>query len=161
MKHMAIAVSVAALVLIVAVSAQPTEKVEKQYVLKPRMSPDQELIKLENEWADALVKRDVAFLDRVLTEDYMATDPDASVSTKAQTLAALKSSEDVISSMVVDDMKVRVYGDTAVVTGRATSQKTVKGKDVSGQNRWTDVWVKDYAGRWQCVAGHSSRIAQK
>jgi len=49
MKRIAVAVSVVVLVLAVSVSAKPNEEIEKQYVLKSRMSPDQELIKLENE----------------------------------------------------------------------------------------------------------------
>jgi len=121
---------------------------------------EQELITLENGWADAVVKKDVAFLDRILADDYLFTDPFGTVFNKAQTLASVKSGDDVVTSAVNDDMKVRVYGDVAVVTGRWTSKETLKSTDISGQQRWTDTWVKR-AGRWQCVAGHSSRIAQK
>ena len=161
MKRIAIAVSVVVLVLAVSVSAQPNQEVEKQYAFKKRMSPDQELITLENEWRDALVKHDWAFLDQILADDCIWTDPDGNVWTKAQFLASLKSGEDVISSLVSDDMEVRVYGDTAVVTGRTTVKEQYKGKDISGQYQWTDMWVKDYAGRWQCVASHSSRAPLK
>jgi ketosteroid isomerase-like protein len=160
MKRIAIAVSVAALVLTVAVSAQPNEEAKKQYVLAPRISPDQQLIKLENEWADAWVKRDVAFFDRIIADDYTWTSPEGIVWTKAQDLALVKSGEAVITSWVLAEMKVRVYGDVAVVTGRSTVKETYKGEDVSGQYRWTHTWVKR-AGRWQCVAGHSSETAQK
>jgi ketosteroid isomerase-like protein len=149
MKRIAIAVSVAGLVFVAAILAQTqTESVE------------QELIKLENEWADAWVKRDVAFFDRIIADDYTWTSPRGDVWTKAQDLALVKSGETVIKSWVLADMKVRVYGDTAVVTGRNTIKETYKGEDVSGQNRWTHTWVKR-AGRWQCVAAHSSEIAQK
>jgi ketosteroid isomerase-like protein len=163
MKRIAIAVSVAVLVLTVAVSPQPNQEVEKQYqyALKKRLSPDQELIKLENEWADALVKHDWAFLDQILADDYIWTDPDGNVWTKAQFLASLKSGEDVLTAAVADEIRVRVYGDVAVVTGRTTVKEQYKGKDISGQYQWTDMWVKDYAGRWQCVASHSSRAPLK
>ena len=165
MKRIAIAVSVVVLVLIVAVSAQtparPNEEVEKQYVLKPKMSPDQELIKLENEWADALVKHDWAFLDQIFADDYIWTDPDGNVWTKAQLLASLKSGEDVLTAAEAEKIRVRVYGDAALVTGRTTVKEQYKGKDISGQYQWTDMWVKDYAGRWQCVASHSSRAPLK
>jgi ketosteroid isomerase-like protein len=57
-----------------------------------------------------------------------------------------------------DDMKVRVYGDEAVVTGRNTTKGQFKGRDISGQYRWTDTWAKRN-GRWQCVAEHDSKIA--
>jgi ketosteroid isomerase-like protein len=149
MKRIAFAVSVAVLVFGVAVLAQTQSE-----------SVEQELLKLEQQWTDALVKPDLAFLDRIKADDYTFTDHEGSVWTKAQSLALLKSGEDVISSCVADEMKARVYGDAAVVTGRNTTKETFKGKDISGQYRWTDTWVK-HAGRWQCVATHVSRIAQK
>jgi len=153
MKRTAIAVSVVVLALAVAVQAQTPAQTKSGGV-------EQELIKLENEWANAWVKRDVAFFDRIIADDYTWTSPWGEVWTKAQDLALVKSGKDVIKSWVLADMKVRVYGDTAVVTGRNTVKETYKGEDVSGQNRWTHTWVKR-AGRWQCVAAHSSEIAQK
>jgi len=80
--------------------------------------------------------------------------------TKADDLELIKSGDSVITSWVKDEMKVRVYGDAAVVTGRDTIKETYKGKDTSDQYRFTDTWVKR-AGRWQCVAAHSSVIAKK
>jgi ketosteroid isomerase-like protein len=127
---------------------------------KKSVSVEQELIKLENEWNDAMVRRDVAFLDGILADNWTGTDQDGTFLSKAQFLASLKSGEDVISSEVADEMKVRVYGDTAVVTGRNTFKGKLKGKDTSGQERWTDVFVKR-TGLWQCVASHWSRIAAK
>ena len=125
-----------------------------------RLSVQQELIKLENEWADALVKRDWTFLDRIYADDYMWTGANGEVATKAQEIAFLKSGEHVFTSWVLAEMKVRVYGDAAVVTGRNAIKETHKGEDVSSRNRWTHTWVKR-AGRWQCVAAHRSKIAQK
>ena len=123
-------------------------------------SVEQELIKLKKDWAAAVVKRDLAFLDRILADDYAWTASDGNVWSKAETLASLKSRDDVVSSCVTDDFKVRVYGDTALVTARSTFKETLHGKDVSGQERFTDTWVKR-VGRWQCVAMHCSKIAQR
>jgi ketosteroid isomerase-like protein len=149
MKRIAIAVSVAVLVFGAAILAQTqTESVE------------QELIRLENEWADAWVKSDVAFFDRIMADDYTWTSPWGEVLTKTHNLALVKSGEDVITSWVLAEMKVRVYRDAAVVSGRDTIKETYKGEDISSQNRWTHTWVKR-AGRWRCVAAHSSEIAQK
>jgi ketosteroid isomerase-like protein len=149
MKRIVIAVWVVVLAFSVAILAQSA---------KPKSgSAEQELIKLEQQWGDALVKPDLAFLDRILAEDYMFTSPNGEVLTKAQMLAELKSGEDVVSSEVNLDMKVRVYGDAAVVTGYSTSKETVKGKDISGEYRWTDTWIKK-GGRWQCVADHASKV---
>jgi ketosteroid isomerase-like protein len=123
-------------------------------------SVEQELIKLEEGWADASVKCDVAFLDRIFADDYMNTDTEGSVSTKAQEIANLKSGDLKVTSSVSDEYKVRVYGKAAVVTGRCTFKAQYKGKDSSSQFRWTDTWVKG-AGGWQCVASHESKIVEK
>ncbi len=151
MKRIAIAVSV--VVLALAVQAQTPTQTKSGGV-------EQKLMRLENEWADAWVKSDVAFFDRIMADDYTWTSPWGWVMTKADDLTLIKSGKDVIASWVLADMKVRVYGDAAVVTGRDTIKETYKGKDISSQNRWTHTWIKR-AGQWQCVAGHSSEIAQK
>lgn len=121
---------------------------------------EQELLKLEQEWTNADLKDDWATMDRILADDYVLTDRDGFVSTKAQCLAYMKSGEDKYLTLVIDDTKVRVYGDAAVVTGRATIKEAEKGKEISDVCRITNTWIKK-AGRWQCVATHSSRIAQK
>ena len=124
-------------------------------------SVEQELIKLENDWNDAMVKRDMAALNRIVTDDWTTIDPDdGTIMTKAQSLADLKSGEDAYTSAVGDEWKVRVYGDAAVVLGRLTGKEQYKGKDVSGQYRFTDTWIKK-AGRWQCVASAGTKITKK
>jgi len=125
-----------------------------------RVSAEQELITLEKGWNDSWVKRDPAFLDRILADDYTGTRSDGSVFSKAQEIADMKYSENVVAYITSDDFKVRVYGDVAVITFRFTTKEQNKGKDISGQYRTTDTWVKR-AGRWQCVASHGSEIAQK
>jgi ketosteroid isomerase-like protein len=149
MKRIVFAVGLVVLAFGVAILAQTqTESVER------------ELINLEQQWGDALVKANLVFLDQILAEDYMFTSPVGEVLTKAQMLAELKSGEDVVSSVVNHDMKVRVYGDAAVVTGHSTYKETVQGNDISGEYRWTDTWIRK-DGRWQCVADHASRVAHK
>jgi ketosteroid isomerase-like protein len=121
---------------------------------------EQELIRLENEWADAWVKADIAFQEWIVTDDYTWTSPWGGILTKADNLALIKSRQDVVHSWVLDNIRVRVYGDAAVVTGRAIIKETYKNEDVSGQERWTHTWVR-LAGRWQCVAAQSSEIGKK
>jgi ketosteroid isomerase-like protein len=149
MSRIVFAVGLVVLVLGVAILAQTqSENVE------------QELTKLEKEWGDAEVKRDIAFFDLILADEYMFTNPQGAVWTKAQYIASLKSGDLRVISSVLDEIKVNVYGDSAVCFGRVTGRAQLKGKDISSQYRFTDTWVKR-AGRWQCVADHSSEIAQK
>src|SRR5512136_1691848 len=109
MKRLTYAVCVAVFLFVLGVSAQTPAQ---------PMSVEQELIKLENGWNDALIKQDWAFLDKLLADDYISTDSDGVVQTKAQSMAKLKSGEEVFISAVNDDFRVRVYGDAAVVTLR-------------------------------------------
>ena len=123
-------------------------------------SVEQILTKLENDWNAYSVKRDAAGLGNLLAEDYMETDWEGAVWTKAQAVANLKSGEFTATSMVADDIKVRSYGNFAVVTGRNVTRARFKGRDVSGTYRWTDTW-HNRDGRWVCVASHGSKVAGK
>jgi ketosteroid isomerase-like protein len=130
----------ATMVLVLAVSCQVFAQAKPAAPAKGA-SLEQELIKLENDWNNALVKRDVAALSRILPDDWTLIDPEGTIVTKAQSLANLKSGEDAFTSAVGDEWKVRVYGDAAVVLGRWTVKEQYKGKDVSGQYRSVDTWI--------------------
>ncbi len=119
------------------------------------------LIQIEHDWANALVKGDLTTWSRCLAEDWIGTTPDGSIVTKAGAYADLKSHAVARTLFRVDDLKVRLYGDAAIVFGLETEKSKIHGKDMSGQYRFTDVFVKR-DGRWQAVASHSSRVsAQK
>lgn len=153
MKRIAFAVCVVVLVLAVAAKAQTPAQTEVERAT-------QELIKIETGWAEAEIKKDIAFFDPILAEDYTYTDSEGNIKTKAQYIASKKLGESVVTSAVNDEMKVRVYGDAAVITGRWTGKEKIKGKDISSQSRWTDTFIRR-DGRWMCVATHTSTIPQK
>jgi ketosteroid isomerase-like protein len=123
-------------------------------------SVEQELIRLEKEANDAWAKHDVEAYARLLADDYLCTGPDGDIITKAQDLAELKSDETVYISAIEDDFRIHAYGNVAVVNFRLTYKNRYKGKENSGQERFTDTWVK-FGNRWRCVATHFSRIPQK
>jgi uncharacterized protein (TIGR02246 family) len=130
-----------------AAAASPTENVE------------QALIKLEREWAEALVKADTATLDRVMADDWSMTTWDGKTQTKAQSIAEIKSGASKFEAASVDNIKVRVFGDAAVVTLTQTEKSQERGKDSSGRYLYTDVWVKR-DGKWQAVATHGTKAEQ-
>jgi hypothetical protein len=156
MKRIAFATSVVVLVLAVAVQAQTPAQTKSGGV-------EQELIKLENEWGEAIVKRDAASIDmlrdRLMADEFIMMF-DGSVFTKAQYFEYVETIKEEILSFVMDEWKVLVYRDAAVVMARATMKMRLAGKETTNQWRFTDTWVKR-AGRWQCVAVHNSTIAQK
>jgi uncharacterized protein (TIGR02246 family) len=118
---------------------------------------ERELTQLVKHLYEAVVKADVAVLERVLHEDYVHHRPRGTVENRAQYLENRKARRVHFESLVADEIQVRVYGDTALVTGRSTA----KGKDQHGkmdeQRRWTRVLVRR-DGRWQFVHFHGTPI---
>jgi len=123
---------------------------------------EQELMKLEKDSATAAVKGDTTFLDRHTAANYIGTDPSGGVSGKAKMMADAKDGDPKFETLDLDDMSVHMAGkDTAVVTGRAIVKGKLKsGMDISGQYRFTDVWVKR-EGRWQLMAWQATKVAQQ
>jgi ketosteroid isomerase-like protein len=100
-----------------------------------------------------------ALMDKILADDWVGLGPAGSL-TKAQLLAGLKSGDLKLESETLGEMKVRVFGDTAVVTGSDDEKSSYKGKDSSGHHVWTDVFVKRQ-GHWQAVASQDTRMSEQ
>ena len=130
--------------------------------LAAQTTPEQELLKLENDWSQASMKRDATALARFYADEYIFTDADGVVTNKAKELKNLTSGAFRLKSYKFDDVKVRKYGDIAIVTGRNTITGVWEdiNRDISGPYRFTDIFVKR-DGRWQCVASQSSRITEE
>ena len=103
---------------------------------------------------------DAAALDRIYANDFIGIGPSGTVRTKPQLLADFTSHDLKFQSITTDDVRIRVYGNTVVETGRSTMVGQDKGKVVPRDNRLTRVWVMRQ-GRWRLVANHySTLIAQ-
>src|ERR1043166_8698231 len=103
-----------------------------------------DLMQLERDIGKANIENDYAFFDRVEAEEFVFTDAGGGVTNKKQDLEGLKQppNPDVkLTAYDVDDMNVLIYDKTAVVTGRVTTRRLVKGQAVTTQNRFTDVFV--------------------
>jgi len=115
---------------------------------------------VEDKFAAAYSHNDADALDALWAVDYTFVNPAGQVLTKAQRLSMLRSGELKIETYKRDDEKIRVYGDTAVVTYRSTVQAKRNGHDISSQRRVITVLVKR-DGRWQAVAQQSTTIAER
>ncbi|SRR5260221_9377191 len=117
-----------------------------------------ELIELERQLSDALLREDAAALDHLWSKDFIFTFPDGTMSDKAQRLALQKPSEKPPEATNLNDkVQVFVYGNTAVVTVLSTWKGRTGKVEFNGQYQSTHVWVKRQ-GRWQLVAGHVSNV---
>jgi len=134
-----------------------TKKVAVEVVAEVVLA-ERELIQLENDWAKAYLARDVKALDQIAAEGWAFTGADGDVYSKAEDLADVASGAFVATVFEMADVKVKIFGDTAVVTGRQTVRATYKGKDASAVYRITDVWQRR-DGRWQAISSHLSRPA--
>jgi ketosteroid isomerase-like protein len=115
------------------------------------------LTQLDRERIQAQIGADAAALDRLYAEDFIGIGPSGTVRAKAQVIGDFTSGSLKYQSITTDDVQWRVYGDTAVETGRSTMNGNDRGKTVPRDNRFTRVWVKRQ-GRWQLVANHYSLL---
>lgn len=120
---------------------------------------EQEVREMERQLGEALTRLDIAVLDGLLADDYVFTTSAGEVITKAQAMVDLQSPNLRVELFNHDDIQVRVYGNAAVVIGRSTVKGRLRDQDLSGQYRYTRVYVRRQ-GRWQIVAAHLSRMAQ-
>jgi uncharacterized protein (TIGR02246 family) len=120
-----------------------------------RSSVEQAIRQLDNERIQAQIGADAAGLDRIYAADFIGVGPSGRVRTKPQVISDFTSGDLKFQSITTDDVQVRVYGDTAVETGRSTMIGQDKGQTVPRDTRFTRVWVKQQ-GRWRLVANHYS-----
>jgi len=125
-----------------------------------KRSVEGQLIELERQLSAALVREDAAVLDRLWSNDLVFTFPNGKVSNKAQRLAGQKPAAPSSQSEAEntnDEVKVYLYGNTAVVTVLSTWSGKANNQAYSSQFQATHVWAKQQ-GRWQLVAAHVSPV---
>lgn len=112
---------------------------------------------LEEQWLQALKTNNPDLLAPLLADKLAITSEVGKVAGRAETLADAKSVK--WNSAENSDVKVTVFGDTAIATGVLKGRGTdASGKPFDLDVRWTDTWVKMPGGKWQCVASHASTI---
>ncbi len=113
---------------------------------------------MSSEWVAALVQRDTATLARIMARDCTFTYPLEGDGTE-QFIADVGSGDLTVESMTRDNVEVRVFGQTAVLTGVDTAKWLYKGHNIEGYYRTIHVYA-EREGRWQLVAIQACPIAQ-
>jgi uncharacterized protein (TIGR02246 family) len=116
-----------------------------------------QLKQLENEWVNAQKAKNADRLSEILADDWVSLDWDGSTTRKAEAVAHMKMAGYSLESIEMGPMTVRVFGNTAVVTGSDTEKSTQNGRDASGKYVWTDVFVKQN-GKWRAVASQNTKL---
>jgi ketosteroid isomerase-like protein len=112
---------------------------------------EQALMKIQHEWAEARVKGDSSYTLRLEAEDCTIVWPDGRIVNKRGDLESM-TSDIVVTEFKIDDLRVRLYGDTGIVVGQEAI-RTHKGKQdlLRGKFVWTDTFVKQ-GGEWKVLA---------
>jgi ketosteroid isomerase-like protein len=115
----------------------------------------QTLQAMERTWLNAEKNHDAATFEKLVADDWIAIGPDGKSQTKAERSAQIKAAH--TTSATMGEMKVRVFGDTAVVTGTDDEVTVEDGKKSTNHYAWTDVFVKRN-GKWLAVASQTALI---
>lgn len=132
-----------------------------------RLADRQALIQVDSQWRRARLGNDATLLDSLLGDEWTATVAKSrgrvfgnAAETKARYLADVKSGTRSYESIVEDDTHVRIHGNTAVVSGRATSKGYLNDQWMSGSAQFIRKYTKRL-GRWQMTSSSSTAIALK
>ena len=137
----------------VIISAQ-TKKVvvssEKKVRVSQAKNPaEKELEDLEYKLSDALVSKDETVLKELIFDDFSIA---GSSITKKSYIEIVKAPQLNFNSVEKSEMRIRIYGETAVVSGRNNTIRKIENGESSSVFNFMDVWVKSKNGNWQCVA---------
>jgi ketosteroid isomerase-like protein len=124
-----------------------------------RDSDVRELERLETVWNDAHVQGNADALEPLWADDIEIAVPRMPVMTKAEVVSFARSGRMKFLRYATSDIRVRVYGEAAVVTGLLQRTRVMNGREVSDDWRFTKVYVRE-AQKWRVVAFHASEAAQ-
>jgi len=123
-----------------------------------RNEAEQAVREMERAYRDAAMRQDIAAINRILADDFIATSSRGETRDKAREIDDIRPSSDyTMEGFDLDDINVRVFGETTVATGRSTLRAAFRGRSNTSVFRYTRVYVKR-GGEWQVVAQQLTRI---
>lgn len=123
-----------------------------------QLTASDELVEVAHAWDRAMIANDAEAIGRFMAEDWVIIGSDGGRSDKASFLGLVKSGALTHDVMTSEELNVRIYGDTAVVTARGVSGGKYQGHPFRETERVSSVFVKQ-DGEWKCVLTHLSRLA--
>jgi ketosteroid isomerase-like protein len=128
--------------------------------MKQDSEDEQALIKIQHEWAEARVKGDSSYTQQLEAEDCTIVWPDGSIVNKQADLQTM-TGDIVFTQFKIDDLRVRLYGDTGIVLGQGTMRARKRNQDLlGGKFVWTDMFVKQ-GGEWKVVASQITPLLER
>jgi ketosteroid isomerase-like protein len=121
---------------------------------------EEELVRVEEEFTNAIVKNNPEEIRRFVTDDWIIINADGGIIEKERFLEVIKSGALTHEMMQSDDIRVRVYGDSAVVSALTRSKGKFMGQEFTTHERSTDVFVRR-DGQWRCVLTQLTPFTKK
>lgn len=122
------------------------------------MSDEDDVVRVIEAWDRAMVTNDVEAIGSYMADEWTIIGADGSVGDRASFLESVRTGDVTHDVMESHDLTIRVYGDTAVVTGRGVSGGKYRGQPFYLVERVSCVFVRHEA-RWRCVLTHLSELA--
>ena len=154
MKRLTLLISLWSVVLFGLISRQASAQARNEKV-------EQEVIKVEDERLHAFEKADVATLDRIFDDDFKFTNVNGEIHTKAELIGDVRSGNLKYTALHHTEVHVRIYENTAILTGRSSSTYIADGKE-GGRTprRYMNIYFKKN-GRWRLVARQETPVLAK
>lgn len=119
--------------------------------MKQNSEDEQALIKIQHDWAEARMKGDSSYTRRLEAENCTVVWPDGSIVNKQEDLKSM-TGDIVFTEFTIDDLQVRLYGETGIVAGQGTIRAHEEKQNLlGGKFVWTDTFIKQ-DGAWKVVA---------
>ena len=148
---------VSVLLLLVLVAAAPAALASRHGENKHDYK--HEIEDLEEQWRKAQVAGDIPVLDRFMSEDYVGISMSGEVNTKAQQLSRIRDRSFVLTRIDLEDTKVKLLGQVAIVTGKASVEGTSEGTSMNGKYRYTRIYQRNPSGEgWKVTNFEATRI---
>lgn len=125
-------------------------------IAQSQAAPASKILALESRWNEAYKRGDVAAMESLLADDFVITVEDGSTFSKSGYIAHNGDTTVHVEISEMTDLKVRMHGNVAVVTGAYHEKGTSKGKPYESRDRLTDVWMRNPNGSWQVIVAHYS-----
>jgi ketosteroid isomerase-like protein len=125
-------------------------------VAQSKAGPSSKILALETKWNEAYKHGDVATMESLLADDFVITVEDGRTFSKSGHIAHNADSALHVEISDMAEVKVRMHGSVAVVTGAYHEKGTSKGRAFESRDRAIDVWMRNANGGWQVIAAHYS-----
>jgi len=140
--------------------ALPTARPQAQTLAHPahKRAEREEIEEMEQQFQKAQLSGDVTIMDKLLSDDYLGINANGELTTKTQQLDHMRNRSLIITRLSPSDVKIKLIGQTAIVTSEVQVEGTLDGTTLHGQYRYTRVYQRVANGSWKVTNFEVTRI---